>query len=156
MIEDGYLINVQGISCGLIPTDELCLILNAVKKSIKHNQLNNITVEIIDKINSDLRREDYSRQNNDPPVKKPEPITHLYLIKDTILNTLKIGKSKSVDKRFYQIQNATSNKLKLLSVIKNAGNTESIVHEKFSHLRLASEWFTYDNSILQHFDLISA
>ena len=79
----------------------------------------------------------------------------LYLIKDVNLNTLKIGRSNDCKKRLQTLQNATSNKLELIFVIKHKSTIEFEIHKRFNHLRLASEWFKYDESIINLFNELS-
>lgn len=83
-------------------------------------------------------------------VRKPL-IDHLYLILDENNNTLKIGRSRNPHERISTLQVSTSNRLKLLHTLKDMGSIEKEVHEQFSHLRLASEWFLYDPSIIYFF-----
>lgn len=97
--------------------------------------------------------EQYKEMNewkNTPKVKK-EKTDSLYLIRDTIDNTLKIGRSKKPQKRLNQLQIATSHKLELLYVVKDKGYLEEDVHKRFEKIRLASEWFENDSSIIKYF-----
>lgn len=78
--------------------------------------------------------------------------TSLYLIHDTILNTLKIGRSKNVSSRIKTLQIATSNKLNVLFEINGLGHKEKEVHSIFKDFQLTSEWFKYDLQIIEHFN----
>lgn len=87
---------------------------------------------------------------------KPESVDHLYLIHDTVLNALKIGRSKSPKKRLETLQTSTANRLDLICVAEKIGNFEKSVHDKFKHLRLASEWFQYSGEITNFFNSLNS
>lgn len=76
----------------------------------------------------------------------------LYLVHDTINNTLKIGRSKNSSSRLKQLQLSTSNKLELLFSIDDKGYLEEELHKRFAKIRLASEWFENDGSIIKYFE----
>jgi hypothetical protein len=75
----------------------------------------------------------------------------LYLIHDETFDTLKIGRSKNPKSRLTQLQCATSNTLNILYIINGCGNKEKELHKKYAGLRLASEWFVNDGSIIRFF-----
>lgn len=95
-------------------------------------------------------RKEFIAWENTPKEKK-EKIDSLYLVRDTIDNTLKIGRSKSPKSRLQQLQTSTSHKLELLYVIKDKGYLEEEVHKRFAKIRLASEWFENDSSMIKYF-----
>lgn len=76
---------------------------------------------------------------------------YLYLIHDTINNTLKIGITANPKNRFRNIQLATSNKLVMLYALKGKAHLEKELHKEFAELRLASEWFKYDERIIDRY-----
>lgn len=86
------------------------------------------------------------------PKEKKAKIDSLYLVRDTIDNTLKIGRSQSPKSRLQQLQTSTSHKLELLFVVKDKGYLEEEVHKHFTKIRLASEWFENDGSIIKYFE----
>lgn len=88
-------------------------------------------------------------------VKKKTNHGDLYLIHDLVLNTLKIGKSKNPQGRIGHLQLSTANKLSLLFTVKDRGVLEKEAHAMFSELRLASEWFKYDQSIIDYFSTLN-
>jgi len=97
--------------------------------------------------NEDLKRQREERN-------KPKQTTNdsLYLIHDTIWNSLKIGRSKNPKARLKQLQIATCNKLELLHVVKHNGHLESALHEKFNDLKINSEWFEHNPNITAYFE----
>lgn len=99
------------------------------------------------KYNEDLKRQ--REERNKPKETSPDS---LYLIRDTIWNSLKIGRSKNPNARLKQLQIATCNKLELLHVVKNNGHLESALHEKFNDLKINSEWFEYNQNITAYFE----
>lgn len=76
---------------------------------------------------------------------------YLYLIHDTVQNTLKIGISANPKNRFRNIQLATSNKLVMLYALKGKAHLERELHNEFAEIRLASEWFKYDERIIERY-----
>ena len=76
----------------------------------------------------------------------------LYLILDTVDNAVKIGRSKNPTARLSQLQLATNHKLKLLQSIKSKGFMEKSLHKRFASIRLASEWFKNDGTIIKYFE----
>lgn len=76
---------------------------------------------------------------------------YLYLIHDTINNTLKIGITANPKNRFRNIQLATSNKLVMLYALKGKAHLEKELHKEFAEIRLASEWFKYDERIIERY-----
>lgn len=103
------------------------------------------------KLNHSYKAENI-RCNTFESVKKEPKKGFIYLIKDEINNTLKIGFSKNPKSRLNQLQIATSNKLNLLYTIKNqTQEDEKSLHDYFSCLKINSEWFVNDNSIIKYF-----
>lgn len=86
-----------------------------------------------------------------PSQKKKNSQDYLYLIHDTIQNTLKIGISANPKNRFRNIQLATSNKLVMLYALKGKAHLEKDLHKEFAEIRLASEWFKYDERIIERY-----
>lgn len=86
-----------------------------------------------------------------PKPKKKVSQDYLYLIHDTIQNTLKIGISANPKNRFRNIQLATSNKLVMLYALKGKAHLEKELHKEFAEIRLASEWFKYDERIIERY-----
>lgn len=79
---------------------------------------------------------------------------YIYLILDKINDAYKIGYSKNPKGRLKQLQIATSNKLELLFTLEcNKGFIESEIHHLFRNLRINSEWFKTDDSILDYFNI---
>lgn len=83
--------------------------------------------------------------------KKKVSQDYLYLIHDTIQNTLKIGITANPKNRFRNIQLATSNKLVMLYALKGKAHLEKDLHKEFAELRLASEWFKFDERIIERY-----
>lgn len=82
-------------------------------------------------------------------------IDDLYLIRDTVDDTLKIGRSKNISARLKQLQVATSHKLNLLYEIKGKGFMEEELHSRFNDIRLTGEWFKNDGRIKKCFKEMS-
>lgn len=76
---------------------------------------------------------------------------YLYLIHDTVQNTLKIGITANPKNRFRNIQLATSNKLVMLYALEGKAHLEKELHREFAEIRLASEWFKYDERIVERY-----
>lgn len=78
-------------------------------------------------------------------------IEDLYLINmDNLF--LKIGKSKNVKRRLLNLNSSSPKELGLLYVIKNKGNLETSILNKFSHLKTKGEWFIYSEEIIVEFE----
>lgn len=110
---------------------------------------------------SDVRKrnieleEEFKRSIKQRPAKeqskKKTSRDYLYLIHDTVQNTLKIGISANPKNRFRNIQLATSNKLVMLYALKGKAHLERELHNEFAEIRLASEWFKYDERIIERY-----
>lgn len=77
---------------------------------------------------------------------------NLYLIHNTIQNTLKIGISADPNKRLRSLQTSTGDYLTLIFNIKGKANLEKQLHKEFADIRLASEWFKFDKRIIERFN----
>lgn len=77
---------------------------------------------------------------------------NLYLIHNTIQNTLKIGISADPNKRLRSLQTSTGDYLTLIFNIKGEAHLEKSLHNEFADIRLASEWFRYDKRIIERFN----
>lgn len=96
--------------------------------------------------------EEVKQENSTEKIKKAKANQdYLYLIHDTIQNTLKIGITANPKNRFRNIQLATSNKLIMLYAIKGKAHLEKELHKEFDDIRLASEWFKYDKRIIDKY-----
>lgn len=100
----------------------------------------------------DLRREGLIKDENKKENKKKFDARNLYLIHNTIQNTLKIGISVNPNKRLRSLQTSTGDYLTLIFDIKGKAHLEKELHKEFADLRLASEWFKYDKRIIERFN----
>ena len=76
----------------------------------------------------------------------------LYLIHNTIQNSLKIGVSADPQKRLRSLQTSTGDYLTLIFNIKGKAHLEKQLHKEFADIRLASEWFKFDKRIIERFN----
>lgn len=93
--------------------------------------------------------EEYNKIKNE---KKESIIDDLYLILDATDNAVKIGRSKKPSSRISQLQTSTSHKLELLYKIEGKGYLEKELHKRFADIRLKSEWFKNDGTIIKYFN----
>lgn len=73
----------------------------------------------------------------------------IYFILNTDSNAVKIGRTKNVAKRLNSLQVANPVELRVLKTLevdsgKEAQDTEELLHNEFSDLRLRGEWFKFD------------
>jgi hypothetical protein len=126
--------------------DSMKYLIKLLKNSIKHQKaVNNY---------SEHKNKEYYDSMAYCFIKQPKTIDKkddLYLIHDETFDTLKIGRSKNPKSRLTQLQCATSNTLNILYIINGCGNKEKELHKKYAGLRLASEWFVNDGSIIRFF-----
>lgn len=102
------------------------------------------------------KRDEYLLNKVKPVKKKHIDTTDLYLVRDTVFDTLKIGKSNNSKKRLASLQLSSSNKLELLYSVKGQGYKEKEIHEMFKGYRIVSEWFQNVPAIMEFFqDLIN-
>lgn len=97
------------------------------------------------------QHEEYLEQKGKNKDKKIT-VDDLYLIRDTVDNALKIGRSKNPKSRLSQLQLSTSHNLELLQSVKGKGYMEKSLHKRFASIRLSSEWFKDDGSIIKYFE----
>ena len=83
---------------------------------------------------------------------KKRNIRSLYLIHNTIQNSLKIGVSADPQKRLRSLQTSTGDYLTLIFNIKGKAHLEKQLHKEFADIRLASEWFKFDKRIIERFN----
>ena len=154
-VKDGILFSVDADSpCHLFKKEELDTLKKAIENTLMEYDKQGVTEEYIDSLIAKKKAEEekkYEKYLNLCNKEEKPCDTYLYLIKDTDLNRLKIGKTTNPNSRLKQLQCANSNKLEILYSIPNKGYMEEDVHEIFSSLRINGEWFFYDNKIIEYF-----
>lgn len=85
-------------------------------------------------------------------IEKKRNLRSLYLIHNTIQNSLKIGVSADPQKRLRSLQTSTGDYLTLIFNIKGKAHLEKQLHKEFADIRLASEWFKFDKRIIERFN----
>lgn len=156
-IEDSMAYDAGGnqpfYSC--LTRSELIRIRDAVNKTIEAYDALGWTDKDAHKRNYELYekwREEVKRGRKSPEQKvKKESSDYLYLIHDTVQNSLKIGITRNPKNRFRNLQLATSNKLVMLYALKGKAHLEKELHKEFAEIRLASEWFKYDERIIERY-----
>jgi hypothetical protein len=155
-IKDNIIYNIDSnYPINLIKISDLLKIRNAINNTLLKYEEENITDDVLEleiekAIALEKKENEEWLRNCRVGVKVPKK-DNLYLIKDITNNTLKIGRSVDAKSRLRSLQVSTSNKLELLYEIKGEGEEEESTHAKFKKLRLASEWFKYDDSIIYYF-----
>jgi hypothetical protein len=124
---------------------------NEALELMDKNNLSDDFVISYNKLKSDKENSGFY-SNGQKSNKNTARIVDLYLIQNTNNKNLKIGISKNVNLRLLSLQSNNSDKLEIISVIKNKSNIERQLHKKFSNLRIYKEWFKYDESIVKHFE----
>lgn len=78
---------------------------------------------------------------------------YVYLVKDTVNNTYKIGVSKDINKRLKTLQTGNSSNLELILSFKaeHPYRLESMLHRKFAEYRERNEWFKLPKDIVDSF-----
>ena len=153
------IVNPQSVIDGYIcfTIEELMRLRKAINKTLKayrklgwtDKEVNERNRYLVDRYWEEARRK--SREEKAEPKAKKGSQDYLYLIHDTVQNTLKIGISANPKNRFRNIQLATSNKLVMLYALKGKAHLEKGLHEEFAEIRLASEWFKYDERIINRY-----
>lgn len=134
----------------LIMRDELREIIDAADATLKFYDVNEWEDSDIKEYN--VKRAEIFRDEVDNKTKKKKDNRYLYLIHNTIQNTLKIGVSADANQRLRSLQVATSDYLTLIFSIKGKAYLEKDLHNEFADIRLASEWFRYDKRIIERFN----
>lgn len=133
---------------------ELLRLRNAIDETLKAYDELGWDDSDVHKRNEFLEQEFWRKakeERDKPKLKKKVSQDYLYLIHDTIQNTLKIGITRNPKNRFRNIQLATSNKLVMLYALKGKAHLEKELHKEFAEIRLASEWFKYDERIIERY-----
>ena len=126
---------------------------NAIDETLKaYDELGWNDIDVM-KRNQFIVDEFKKEAKENPIVREKKDTSHdyLYLIHDTVQNTLKIGITRNPKNRFRNIQLATSNKLVMLYALKGKAHLEKELHKEFADIRLASEWFKYDERIIERY-----
>lgn len=151
--EDNLAINLNGAGSILTKIEVQELIVELTRCLDFMNE-NNITDLDIIKENKEMQQDFIDSLQmgagkiGSIPVKKD----HLYLIRNTVTGNVKIGRSINPVARLKQLNIASEDKLELIKVSENNGYLEEETHAIFSHLRLNSEWFKYEYSIIEYFN----
>jgi len=77
--------------------------------------------------------------------------TITYLIKETLTNYYKIGKSDNINTRFSSIKSSNIH-VKLIGI---SEEKESILHKKFDNFRIMGEWFNLNKFLKEEKELLS-
>ena len=125
---------------------------DAIEKTLNDYEELEISDDYVDE-KDNLALEKYMSENRDMLLsrKKTQKDDDLYLILDKEANLLKIGRSTNVESRLKQIQSANGHVLELLCIVKNKGNLESTLHDKFSKLKTSGEWYKYSDDIINEY-----
>lgn len=80
------------------------------------------------------------RQVKEAEVKDHEDQVYIYFI--AIPGYIKIGMSKNPQRRIYGMQTASPEQIETIAIVPERRDlTESIIHQRFTHLRKNREWF---------------
>ena len=155
--QDSKIVNAESGINGYIcfTFEELHRLRRAIDETIRaydslgweESDIKKRNTEIVDTFWEEIRK----KSSVEEPKKKRNTQDYLYLIHDTINNTLKIGITANPTNRFRNIQLATSNKLVMLYALKGKAHLEKELHKEFAEIRLASEWFQYDERIIEKY-----
>jgi len=130
-------------------------ISDAIQNTLKCFDNDGIDDIYLDKLETEEKnrriQEEKDRYKKEKEIKKFKPKDHLYLIQNTENKCFKIGRSKNPKGRLKQLQIASHEKLILLFVLEEKGELEKEFHYIFDMIRLNSEWFHYDDSIIKKF-----
>lgn len=126
---------------------ELLDLKSTIELTIEKYNKNNLTDEIINRLNSESNKQ----EREYIPVKKPKK--GLYLMSQNN-SFLKIGITMDISRRLKEIKSTNPDNIKVLFFIKDVYLLEKILHLKFDKLWHDSEWFYYDESIINAFNVI--
>lgn len=135
---------------------DLLFIKECIENTLKEYKENGIDDSLIDKLEKEKKIKEKEECDNiiNTIKEKKEIKPHadsLYLIRDIVLDKLKIGRSFNVKARLKQLQIATSNKLEVLYVVKEKGYLEPQLHAFFNCINTNGEWFENDGQIIKYF-----
>lgn len=119
----------------------------SIDLTIEKYKKNNLNDEIINHLNNENNKSEYEYI----PLKKPKK--GLYLMSQD-KNFLKIGVTINIDRRLKEIKSTNPDNVKVLFFIRNVHLLEKILHVKFNNLWHDSEWFYYNESIIDAFNVI--
>lgn len=154
--QDSKIVNAEsGVTYTCFTRSELHRLGRAIEETLRaydklgweDEDVNKRNTEIIDAYWTELAK----RVSEPTPKREKRSQGYLYLIHDTIQNTLKIGITANPKNRFRNLQLATSNKLVMLYALKGKAHLEKELHKEFAEIRLASEWFEYDERIIERY-----
>jgi len=86
---------------------------------------------------------------------KTVPSTYIYFIQMGPGGPIKIGQSVYPPKRLAALQTGSPQVLRILATVRvgQNSNLENELHQKFAHLRMAGEWFSPGEDLLEHITL---
>lgn len=127
---------------------ELIDIKSSIDLTIEKYKKNNLNDEIIKHLNNEI-----SIKNEVYDIKVKNNKQGLYLISNGKY-FLKIGVTRSIERRFKELSSANPTEIKVLFFIKDIYLLEKILHLKFDRYRINNEWFHYNDDILEIFKII--
>jgi len=148
--DDGYITSSSGNSFGLLKTEQLEALKNAILKTSEFYEYSGYTNKEIIRINESLNQNDSVSKRFE--LLDKENKSSIYLISDYTKSFIKIGSSSNVKARLKQLNTASPVKLVLVFEGTGLGKNERSYHEMFHDLRLNSEWFNYDQKIIDYFN----
>jgi hypothetical protein len=157
--KNGNLMLNSGLTSRYLFKHELEELKGIVDKTSKYYKDNSIENKVINETNDILHSDaielmESSLITNKKKTKKDRE-TFIYLAKNTKTNTLKIGKSKDVNNRLSVLNTASADKIIFLYSFRSFESKELSLHEKYKKCRLNGEWFSFNQSIIDEFKLLS-
>lgn len=150
--EDGYVYCAdKKHMSGYFFQDELEQLKKAIEKTLLMYKNDCITDEYIVLQDEEALKMEFERFNNLSRSHKVPKEDDLYLMHDVDANLLKIGRSVDAKKRLKQLQTANGHKLELLCVLKDQGDLEKEMQEKFVELNTNGEWYKYSDEIINEY-----
>jgi len=77
-----------------------------------------------------------------------------YFILDQQSNRIKIGRSSHPNRRLQQLKTGSANDLEIVATLPG-GENESVLHDRFRHLRIKGEWFSYSSELKNYIQSLS-
>ena len=154
--EHGLLMHNVGTYVLYLEEEKLKNLLITIQQTLEYYKEFDVTdqdildtnTKIMDDVHKELHRQSIESGKRKQKAKK---MTNIYLAQNTETKNLKIGYSKNPKNRIQQLNLSSDVKIELLYYFEDYVTKERELHDKYGFLNLNSEWFEYDQQIINEF-----
>ena len=151
--EDNFLWYSQGFCNQRFTRKQLEYLKNKIEKTLNFYDENSTTDLLIKDINNEEHYSRLAKANEVPSIKKIKKVRqgYIYLIQNSVNNSLKVGFSKNPQSRLQQLNTASSEPLRMICHKKGTLDEEKSIHQELIGIKLNTEWYPNSNEVYKFF-----